>query len=292
METTTGRGRVAVVTGAGGTIGMALCEVLSREGWHVAACDLNEGSFNYVEKVTGAPITAAGLFYADLRGGQQVCRKLIEDIESQLGPVGLLVNNAVSHRPSTLLQDLNEDYCDDMLSTNLMAPLYLCQAAADSLAQEQGSVVNISSVRLVKYTPGMLMYTATKAALEMATVAMSVELGARGVRVNAIRLGGIVGGTSFMRPVMDKLTNEQATALYNEIIPRHRAASDHLTATGRPGTPQDPAELVAFLASDRALFCNGAVIALDAGFAHIEERANDWDPSAAVQQWLEKEGIQ
>jgi NAD(P)-dependent dehydrogenase (short-subunit alcohol dehydrogenase family) len=103
-----------------------------------------------------------------------------------------------------------------------------------------------------------------------------------------------VPGPAFLRNILKKLPRDKARRLYAEIAPKHRASKAWMSATDRAGTPEDIADAIAFLASPRAEFFNGATLPLEGGITHrwdIRQPATDWDPKKAVREWLAKEGI-
>jgi len=294
INTTHGRGRVALVTGAAGIIGPTICSILQRDGWRVAACDGSEQAFAHHEKLYARPLEADKRFVTLLKG-RESAHTLVRQVEEQLGPIGLLVNNAATNPRGTTLQELDETYCQRMLETNLLAPLWLCQAVEHSLIAQRGSIINISSVRVCRPGPGAILYPVTKAALESLTVALAMQLGPRGVRVNAIRIG-TVPGPAFMKPVLEKLPPETARRLMADILPRHWANDgEKLSTTGRAGIPADIAEAVAFLASPKAEFFNAAILPLEGGWTYRSDepppREGEWNSQRAVAEWLAREGI-
>jgi NAD(P)-dependent dehydrogenase (short-subunit alcohol dehydrogenase family) len=292
MQTSQKRKGVALVTGATGIIGPAICEALRRDGWRVAACASSKKSFSYYAKVFPKPLVADGKFIADLHG-RAACHSLVCQIERELGPVVVLVNNAVTNPNPVTLHEMTEEYAHRMVEVDLLAPLWLTQAAEKSLVAQRGCVVNISSVEVKRLSPEVAMYPTLKAALEKLTSALALELGPKGVRVNCIRVGS-VPGPAFLRDILTKLPRDKARRLYAEIEPKHRTAKSWMSATDRAGAPTDIAEAVAFLASPRAEFFNGATLPLEGGITHrwdITKPATDWDSQKAVREWLSKEGV-
>jgi NAD(P)-dependent dehydrogenase (short-subunit alcohol dehydrogenase family) len=294
IDASHGRGRVALVTGAAGILGPTICSVLRRDGWRVAATDVSEQAFAHVDKLFGRPVEADCHLFATLQG-RESCRNLVRQVEQQLGPIGLLVNNAATNPHGTALQELDEAFCRMMLETNLLAPLWLCQAAEPSLVSQRGSIINVSSVRVCRPGSGAIMYPVTKAALESLTVTLAMQLGPKGVRVNAIRVG-TVPGPAFLKPVLEKLSSETARRLLADVFPGHWANDgEKLSTTGRAGIPADVAEAVSFLASSRAEFFNAAILPLEGGLTfRIDEppaKEGEWDSRRAVAEWLAREGI-
>lgn len=292
-QATHSNGRVALVTGATGIIGPALCATLQRDGWRVAACGTSEQGFSLHEKLFGQPVRAEAYFVSRLKG-RDTAYTLVHDVEEKLGPVALLVNNAATNPTSTTLQEISESYCERMIQTNLLSPLWLCQAAEPSLVAQRGSIVNISSVRVCRPGPKNILYPVTKAALENLTMVLAMELGPKGVRVNAIRVG-TVPGTAFMREALEKLPAETARQMMEDILPHHWAADRSLSTTGRAGYPQDIAEAVAFLASSKAEFFNAAILPLEGGFSFSADdpapEPKTWNSARAVADWLASKGI-
>lgn len=285
---------VALVTGATGIIGPAICKALRHEGWVVAACDRDHKDFDFLDRVLGQRVEADGTFVADLSEHDR-CHNLVAEIERTLGPIGLLVNNAAVNLGPAKLGELTEDACQLMTRVNIFAPLFLMQAAEASLAANGGSVVNISSV-LSQRTgrEGDLMYSLLKAALERMTEAVAVEFAPKGVRANAIRVGS-VPGYAFMRRELERLPVEAARRLYAEVMPLHYEAADHNAELGRRGCPEDIAELVCFLASPRAAYMTGSILPMDGGYTHQIVRPDGpkktWNPRQAVADWLAREGF-
>lgn len=258
----------------------------------MAACATSRRSFEEYQKNFCERVRADGEFVAVFQG-RAACRRLVQQIERQLGPIGLLVNNAVANPTPTTLREMTESYCRMMIEVNFLAPLWLAQAAEASLVAQRGGIINISSIRVQKFMPANHLYATTKAALEKLTESLAVELGPKGVRVNCIRVGA-VPGAAFMRDTLRKLPAAKARRMVRDIMARHVVAVSHLSTTGRAGWPSDIAGAVAFLASPRAEFINGAILPIDGGYVHQHvnwPKPNEkYDPRKAVEEWLAKHG--
>jgi NAD(P)-dependent dehydrogenase (short-subunit alcohol dehydrogenase family) len=168
------------------------------------------------------------------------------------GGIDVLVN-AAGHISSGTVEDTSLAAWDDMMNVNVRASFVLMQKALPSLIERRGNIVNISSVTGLRAFPGVLAYCVSKAALDQLTRCASLELAAKGVRVNAVNPGVVVtqihkrGGMS-----------EEAYAAFLE----HSKTTHPL---GRTGRPEEIASLVLFLASDDASWITGATYSIDGG---------------------------
>lgn len=295
---------VALVTGAAGILGPALCEELQSCGWKVAALDLDVGKFSEFEKINGHPHPADGCFCGDLAQRAE-CFRLMGEVSERLGPVGLLVNNATGQiGPTPGFDDMEESYCEGLLRVDLLAPLYLTQAAKSSLAARRGLVINISSVLVNNLGPGRMMYTAAKSALEKLTESMAMELSPLGIRVNALRVGSIAGD-AFLRPALQLLPPDLAGLLREDILSRHlEEVAPASSLTGRVGSASDIGRMIVFLASPAGEFINGAVVPVDGGFSLLQQQEaygvreglgliRRWlgNPKGETRNWLKEKGI-
>jgi NAD(P)-dependent dehydrogenase (short-subunit alcohol dehydrogenase family) len=292
-------GPAALVTGAAGRIGPAICRELQSRGWRVAAAGRTKQSFE-----AHPHFPAAVLLEGDLRKVAD-CRHLVAAAEEALGPLSLLVNNATGNNVSPAsLAEASPDFCLKVLQVDLLAAVYLAQAALPSLRANKGGIINISSVSVRHFLKGNFIYSAAKAALETLTESLAFELQDDGVRVNAVRVGA-VPNPAFVRSAVAGLEPELARRIEVDVM------EEYLVELGRRGvhygSPDDVAGAVAFLASPAARFINGSVIPTDGGFfASMAKRAAErlaelgpaadstiyelWSrqPREALAAWMEK----
>jgi 3-oxoacyl-[acyl-carrier protein] reductase len=172
---------------------------------------------------------------------------LVERVESELGDLDVLVNNAGVTRDTLIARMSDEDW-EDVIDTNLRGTFNTCRAVSRKmLRRRSGAIVNLSSVVGVHGNPGQANYAASKAGIIGLTKALARELGVRGVRVNAIAPGYIT------TELTDVLTEEQTGLILGN------------TPLGRLGSPEDVAAAVRFLCSDEAAFITGDVLLVDGG---------------------------
>jgi 3-oxoacyl-[acyl-carrier protein] reductase len=188
----------------------------------------------------------AATFGADVADAA-ACADLVKRVTAELGPVGVLVNNAGITR-DTLALRMKEDDWQAVLDTNLSAAFHLSKAALRGmLRQEHSRIINISSVVGLTGNVGQANYVAAKAGLAGLTKALAQEYGGRGITVNAVAPG-------FIESDMTAGLDEELRSSYLARIP-----------AGRFGTPAEVAALVTFLASPAAAYINGQTITVDGG---------------------------
>jgi NAD(P)-dependent dehydrogenase (short-subunit alcohol dehydrogenase family) len=246
-------GKVALVTGATSGIGRACAIAFASAGAKVACVGRKEGGLQAVSDEIRQLDAEALALQADLAAAGEAERAVAETVKA-FGGIDVLVN-AAGHISSGTIENTSLQAWDDMMNVNVRAPYQLMQKALPSLIERRGNIVNVSSVTGLRAFPGVLAYCVSKAALDQLTRCASLELAAKGVRVNAVNPGVVVteihkrGGMS-----------EEAYAAFLE----HSKTTHPL---GRTGRPEEIAALVLFLASDEASWVTGATYSIDGGRA-------------------------
>jgi 3-oxoacyl-[acyl-carrier protein] reductase len=241
------RGRVALVTGGSRGIGAAVSRELGDAGAEVVV--------NYVSSAGAAEAVCAEI--RDAGGSAQSvagdistpdgAAALVNEVESDVGPIAILVCNAGITRDN-LIMKLSDDDWRAVVDTNLGGAFFTCRAVARPMLKRRGgAIVTMSSVVGVHGNAGQTNYAASKAGLIGLTKALAKELGGRGIRVNAIAPGYI------------------STELTHALPEAAREAILAGTPLGRLGDPADVARAVRFLVSDAAAFVTGDVLAVDGG---------------------------
>jgi NAD(P)-dependent dehydrogenase (short-subunit alcohol dehydrogenase family) len=201
-----------------------------------------------LEKTIGAGVLTIEADLAETEAPAGVVARAVE----VFGGIDILVN-AAGHISNGTIENTSLQAWDDMMNVNVRAPFQLMQKALPSLIERRGNVVNVSSVTGLRAFPGVLAYCVSKAALDQLTRCASLELAAKGVRVNAVN-PGVVVTQIHKRGGM----NDEAYAAFLE----HSKTTHPL---GRSGRPEEIADLVLFLASDKASWITGATYSIDGG---------------------------
>jgi 3-oxoacyl-[acyl-carrier protein] reductase len=244
-------GKVALVTGASRGMGKAIALKLASLGSKVVVnyvaieASNKVDADNLVESITSLGGEAMSI-EADIRDSEAV-KGMVEQVTDKWSKIDILVNNAGINR-DTLLLRMSDDAWDDVISTNLRGA-YLCTkfALRSMMRQEWGRIINIASVSGIVGNIGQSNYAASKGGLIAFTKSVAREMGSRNITVNAVAPGYIITGMT------DKLPSEKKDAIL-AMIPLQRF-----------GRPEDVAELVAFLATDRAGYITGQAITIDGG---------------------------
>jgi len=242
-------GKIALVTGASRGIGRECSKLLAKAGAEVVI-NYNK-SEEEAKKVLDEISNDGGkaeIFQADMAQPDQV-RALFENIRKKFSKLDILVNNAGIIKDKLLLNMELSDW-DSVLDTNLRGAFLSTKYAVElMLPLHSGKIINISSVNAIRAGRGQTNYASSKGALLSFTRACAVEVSGRGIQVNAVMPGMIV--TDMSRRVR-KLAGEDIL----KSIP-----------AGRFGEPSDVAQLVLFLASDKADYITGQAIAVDGGMS-------------------------
>lgn len=240
------QGKVAIVTGAGQGIGAATALKFAREGAIVAVCDLNGGAVSsVVSACCEAGATAVG-FTLDI-ADRTAIDAVVESMLAQFERIDILVNNAGITRDARL-QKMTLEQFDQVIDVNLRGVFHATQAVADCMVRQQaGVILNASSVVGLYGNFGQTNYAAAKFGVIGFTKTWSRELGPKGIRVNAVAPGFID------TPILSTVP-EEVIAKMREQVPLRRL-----------GTPEEIANIYAFLASDEASYINGAVIEASGG---------------------------
>jgi NAD(P)-dependent dehydrogenase (short-subunit alcohol dehydrogenase family) len=246
-------GDVALVTGGASGIGRAIAERLAREGAAVGIADVDDiGLKSTVEELVGQGCNAHGV-KTDVSHPPDV-ENAVSEIESALGPVSLLVNNAGIAVIKRYVEHSDEDF-DRQLRVNLVGThLFLSRVLPGMLERGTGAVVNIASAAAIRYTTPHAGYAASKAGIIALTRDVAFEVASAGVRVNCVAPGLIA-----VPPSATKTPFLQSSAEARDL--------DKSTST-RPvgwGRPEDIANAVAFLLSDQARFIIGQTLSVTGG---------------------------
>lgn len=246
-------GKVVIVTGATSGIGQATALRFAKAGAAIAAVGRKEAALAEVsaniKELGGKCLTIQTDLSSEMAPGELVSKTL-----EHFGGIDVLVN-AAGHISSGTVETTSLEAWDKMLDINLRSVFRLMQKAIPSLAERRGNIVNVSSVTGLRSFPGVLAYCVSKAGMDQLTRCAALELAAKGVRVNAVNPGVVV--TEIHK--RSGMSEEQYAAFLEHSKETH--------PLGRVGEPGEIAELIFFLASDRASWITGGTYSIDGGRA-------------------------
>lgn len=233
-----------IVTGGANGIGASIVEHFAEQGARVGFLDIDDKAGNDLAKRTGARFIACDLRSVD------ALKTTIATLERELGPTLALVNNA-ARDDRHKLEDVTPEYWDERMQTNLRHQFFAAQAVAPTMrTRKRGSIVNLGSISWMRALGGMPAYVTAKAAVHGLTRGLARDLGADGIRVNAVVPGWIMTE----RQVNLWLTPEGEAELMREQCLKEKL------------TPPDVARLVLWLAADDSRLVSAQSFIVDGGW--------------------------
>jgi meso-butanediol dehydrogenase / (S,S)-butanediol dehydrogenase / diacetyl reductase len=246
----------ALVTGGGSGIGAATARRLAAAGYGVCVMGRRREPLGAIADEVGGLAVVADTSVAD-----DVARA-VDAAVGRFGGLGVLVCNAGTGASGAVAEQTQERWAR-VLETNLTGAFLACRAALPHLVESRGAVVTVASLAGLRASPESAAYGASKAGLIMLTQSIALDYGPRGVRANCVCPGWI--RTPIADAEMDELAErtgrnrEAAYELANRLVPARR-----------PGTPEEAAEAIVWLASPASSYVNGAVLPVDGGGAIVD----------------------
>lgn len=238
--------RVAVVTGAGRGIGKAIAETLAAGGATVICVSKSESSCGQVAEAITSGGGKAKALAVDVSDGEAVAQACT-DLIAEFGTIDILVNNAGITKDGMMLRMSNEDW-DAVLNTNLSSCFYWTKGLASPMARKRwGRIINITSVIGLMGNAGQVNYAAAKAGMIGFTKSIAKELASRSITCNAVAPG-------FIQTDMTAGLNDDITSQISARIPLKKF-----------GKPEDIANMVEFLCSEKGNYITGQVFTVDGG---------------------------
>ena len=238
-------GKVVIVTGAGTGIGAGTARRFLREGAFVTLNGRREQKLRETIKGVGA---AKSLVHPGDVSDEEYVKRLVEDTVDKFGKLDVLVNNAGMAIFGPFAKTTTKDW-RKLMATDLDSVYFACREALPHLLKTKGCIVNLSSVSGLGGDWGISSYNAAKGAVTNFTRSLALEYGSRGVRVNAV-----APSLTATDATADLAKSEAVMAGFRDRLP-----------IGRAATPDDIAGVIAFLASEDAIFVNGVILPVDGG---------------------------
>lgn len=243
--------KVIMITGGTSGIGEACVVRFAEAGAKIAISGRNEAKIEELSSQMKRRNTQNLTFTGDLTK-KDFREVLVNTTIKEFGRIDVLVNAAGIIKGGTIEDTDPEDFTD-MMDINLNAVFHLTQLCVPSLVETQGNVVNVSSVAGLRSFPGIMAYCVSKAGVDQLTRCAALELAPKGVRVNAVN-PGVVKTNLHLREVMNPESYQKFLEHSRETHP-----------LGRYGNPEEIADLILFLASEKAKWITGITCSIDGG---------------------------
>lgn len=241
--------KIALITGAASGFGAEIARTFAREGAKVCLLDRNLEGARGVAASIGAPAVAFG---GDVSVAQDVAAA-VEQTQARHGRIDIVVNNAGwSHRNQSMLE-VSEAEFDRVFAVNVKSIFHMSRAVVPVMRRQAGGcIINIGSTGGIRPRPGLTWYNGSKAAVNLMSRSMAVELAPDKIRVNCI--APVIGATGLLETFMGAPDTPENRAKFIATIP-----------LGRMSRPIDVAHACLYLASDEAEFVTGVVLEVDGG---------------------------
>lgn len=246
-------GKIAVITGAGSGIGRAAALLFAREGAHVAILEIDEKA---------AEVTFASMVDENLSAAAYTCdvadraavHEVFEQVEREIGPPDVLLNNAGISHIGTAESTTEEDF-DRIYRVNVKGVYHCLKAAIPYMRGRGGSIINMASIVSAVGIPDRFAYSMSKGAVLTMTLSVACDYIEEGIRCNAIAPARI------HTPFVDGFLAENYPGREQQMFEKLSGSQP----IGRMGTPEEVAQLALYLASDASAFITGAMLPLDGG---------------------------
>ena len=234
--------RTVLITGAAVGIGRACALQFAKNGANIVLVDYNSETLNSIEKEITEITDSCLCFVCDVTDNDNVLN-VVEKSINYFGKIDILINNAGLWRKFVPFNKMDIDVWKQLIDVNIMGTVYFTKAVIDNMIENNyGRIINLASVAGVYGNANMAAYSATKGAVISFTKALAKEVAEKGITVNAVSPGTVSPA-------------EQKDINYVE--------SNELTYSGRSGSTRENADLICFLASDKAAYINGQNIQID-----------------------------